>query len=110
MRVTKDQSLILKEFSKSMTVPQIHLMTGLPHSTIRYHISDKIRADTIRKQQERYSKLTKEEKKEIYKRNYKYGKEYFKRRYHEDEEFRKKVIQANIKCKRKRALKGGKKK
>lgn len=110
MRVTKDQSLILKEFSKSMTVPQIHVMTGLPHSTIRYHISDKIQADTIRKQKERFSRLTQKEKKEIYKRNYKYGKEYIKRRYHEDEEFRKKFIQSVIKSKKKRALKGGKKK
>lgn len=110
MKVTKDQDLILKDFRKTMTVNQIHLITGLPESTIRYHTSEKIRAGTILRQQERYSKLTQKEKKEIYKKNYKYGKAYFKRRYNEDEEFRKKVIQAVIKCKKKRALKGGSKK
>lgn len=107
MRVTKDQSLILKEFRKTMTNSQIALMTGLPISTIQYHTNEKIRTGTIRRQQERYSKLTPTEKKAIYKKNYKYGKKYIKKRYHEDEEFRKKFIQSVIKSKKKRALKGG---
>ena len=90
MKLSKQQIELIKKLSnEKVSYVEIAKKLNIAPNTVAYWAWS--RESRIEYQKNRLKKLSKEKKKEIYKKQYPYRKKYFMDRYNNDEEFRNKV-------------------
>lgn len=89
--LTEQQQIEIKNSNK--TIAELKRIYKVTQNTIKYHQSDEFKSYLRKYQRERYSKLSKEKRRELLEKNREYQKQYHKNRYANDPEFRKKQIE-----------------
>ncbi len=85
----------MKQLKESgLTYQAIAEKFNIGSSTAQYWLSPQEKENSIKRSKKSYAKLTPEQRKETYKKHYKYQKEYYVERYNSDEEFRKRHIKS----------------
>ena len=103
MKLTKEQIIEMNELkSKGKTFLEIAKVFNVSISCVQYHTDLKFKELAKNNSKEVYRNLPIEKRKELAKKHLGYQRVYQSKRYHSDELFRKKMIEANKICNKKR--------
>ena len=93
MRLTNEKIEGIKDCSsKGMNQKQMAAKFNVAPATIRYWRDEKFRKATIKRIQNNFTNLPKEEKSKVYRNRLEYMKIYWKKRYKSDPEFRQRQL------------------